>query len=569
MMAYWSINALSDARAAEICKLAISANTTHSQRIAMTGALYHRMYKLFLRQNDQEQADAVLEDGYKLGFTECLYLKTSLLDYTNPNTATWALYGRLISAPNLSGEIWAGIEGWIQPQTALEWHELLDAEQERLALVAGFHRARAKALHGLGRSEMAIAALERALEIGVSDLGTAWNEIATYYSEIPADDDSISRRLDAFSKAVIHNPNNRLSLEAPKAEIPCVTPEANLSRELDRIQRFHERIILTIFFELRAHEPLETLLKRYERQFEIEMSMPAYGDCEALWNAYVAGSPLPEIVPPDNNTVKIFVIRLMNSVTRVNIARIWAQDRALMKSTGIETKSLRKLHSSLAQAIDGDWGAYLEGAKYPNERAKKTVLQRETECCFQNRIINSGQFDLPDLEGDGRDVGVVDSFYTNGRNVFTFAAASPFIFVTAGAGSRPFMLYYPGENLIVDLGARLGHMLDDFHMNNLLSRYITRLAANATAYNASRQTVRQRDDKNTAPRKITLNINTAENFAHHVWNFYTGLERQLSFGSMANAAAMHIAGTEFFGALRDIFLKLLIFRWEPSVLRAM
>ncbi|MEX0969612.1 MAG: hypothetical protein WD046_04085 [Paracoccaceae bacterium] len=553
MMSHWSINALPDARAAEICKLGLAANTTHSQRIAMTGALFHRIYKLFVRVGDDDQAGSVLKDGCELGFHECIYLNTSKLDHQNPSRYTWEAYGRLVSAPELSGEIWAGIVSWICPQTAQKWLELLDAQQERLEQVAGFQRARAKAYQSCNRYEQAVNALMCALKSGASDVGTIWNEIVSNTLLILPTQENALQRLEAFSNAVIYNPSNRLSLEALKAELLRANPEANVLGELDCIQRSQDRIILTIFFELRAHEPLETLLKRYSSQFEAETILPAYRDCEALWNAYVKGAPLPAIALPDNNTVKIFIIKMMRGAKRVNIARNWAGDRALMKSTPINTKSLRQLHMTLAQEIDPHWAAYLDEAKYPNDQAKKTVLQRETECCFQSRILNSGQFSLPDLAGDGLDVGVVDSFYTNGRNVFTFAGASPFIFVTAGAGSRPFMLYYPDQNIIVDLGARLGHMLDDFHMNNLLSRYISRLAENTVAYNASRQTVQKRADISPAPRKITLNINTAENFAHHVWNFYTGLERQLRFGSMKNVGAIHFAGTEFFGALNEIF----------------
>lgn len=553
MIAHWSIGALPDERAAEICELALAANTTSADRKAMTGGLFFQMYKLFNRLNRPARAAEIVREGEAVGFIECTFLSLAEVPESASAPDVWMRYARLLEADYLSGEIWSGVAARIIPETAARWLGLLEKHKARLDGTIGYRQACAKAFRCLDQPLRAAEELRAAIALGANGPGGLWTEIVSLYTAAGSDAVGPDLLYEALHAAVIHNPSNRLSLEDLKAELRRRDPQVDIAAALDRIQRAEPRLILTIFFELRSTQPLETLLERYARQFEAEMAEPGYKACAALWDAYVAGEPLPEITQPDNHATKVFVIRLMRGATRVNIARNWAQDRAAMQGRKINTRALRDLHGQLTSQLDPAWGAYLAQAAYSCDAARETVRDRETKCCFQNRVVNSGLFNLPDLAASGEEVETVDTFYTNGRTVFTFAGDAPFILVTAGAGSRPFMLYYPEENLIVDLGARLGHMLDDFHMNNLLSRYITRLAEHVPAYNVARTKVLARRGAPSAPRRLVLNINTAENFAHHVWNFYTGLERQLAYGSMAHVEALHFAGTEFFAPLHNIF----------------
>jgi hypothetical protein len=55
------------------------------------------------------------------------------------------------------------------------------------------------------------------------------------------------------------------------------------------------------------------------------------------------------------------------------------------------------------------------------------------------------------------------------------------------------------------------------------------------------------------PRSVVVAMGRAENFAHHLWNYYPGLQRLVDTGLAERVSELHSAGTEFFGPVQGVF----------------
>lgn len=195
------------------------------------------------------------------------------------------------------------------------------------------------------------------------------------------------------------------------------------------------------------------------------------------------------------------------------------------------------------------WQAHLERARYASPQAADTVLACERFTGFQDRAIDAGRLEVPDPL-TGEPCFAIDSFVAYGRCAYLFPGREPFYLLTTGAGMKATALYLPGRRLLLDLGASLPQMLREELLANTLGIQIGRLARHAPACAAALAASRQTQ---AAPRQIVLCLGSAENFAHHHWNYLPAVERQVLAGRAGRISQVLSFGSEFFGPFTGLY----------------
>lgn len=191
-------------------------------------------------------------------------------------------------------------------------------------------------------------------------------------------------------------------------------------------------------------------------------------------------------------------------------------------------------------------GGYLQGrldsARFVSEVARQTVLETERFCAFQDRTIETRELRVPDpLSGFQK--ATRDSYHTYGRGVYMFAGDRLFYLITGGAGHKATAFYIPSARLIIDLRAGNEKIMTPDVMATTFSAQIKRLAENNNAF-ISCLSVRENE---ISKKEVVLMAGQIENFAHHIWNFYPGIEKIINAGNAKNVDSVYSFGSEFFG----------------------
>jgi hypothetical protein len=191
----------------------------------------------------------------------------------------------------------------------------------------------------------------------------------------------------------------------------------------------------------------------------------------------------------------------------------------------------------------------LAQASFVSAYARNTAEVREDYAGFQDRIVRDQDFAFKD-PFSGETCYAIDSWQKYGRTCYMFRGRELFYIISGGAGSKALCLYVPKLELVLDFRAGLEKLLKHFLLSNTLAGIASRLAGLAGTYNRAIAAPKRTEPRR---RKIVLSLQQTQNFAHHYWNFYTGLERIVLAGNASNVSRIQFSSSEFFGRLDHLF----------------
>ena len=120
---------------------------------------------------------------------------------------------------------------------------------------------------------------------------------------------------------------------------------------------------------------------------------------------------------------------------------------------------------------------------------------------------------------------------------------------TAGESKRLAGMLLARANVVIDLGAELERYLTVHRLATVLSTMLRRVARMPDRYAAAIMS----DLPYDAPRSVAVVVGSAQNFAHHLWNYFPGLERIADEGLTGHVDEIRVAGTEFYGPIAHLF----------------
>lgn len=213
----------------------------------------------------------------------------------------------------------------------------------------------------------------------------------------------------------------------------------------------------------------------------------------------------------------------------------------------------RALYDNIASflTIDGAWQSTLASADFSTAAASLTVRRTEAYCGYQDRAIRNGTLHFAD-PFTGSVISASDSCLLFGRSCYLFLGKHPFYLICAGAGAKAMCLYIPKFNLIIDFNAGVSKFLSVGLFANTFSMLSVRFQKHVNRYNSM---ISQGPRKAQQP-EIIITMQQAANPAHHLWNFFTGLERIILSGNVDHVSEVMFGGTEFYGPLSGLYPEL-------------
>ncbi|TSH98684.1 hypothetical protein FOZ76_02755 [Verticiella sediminum] len=247
-----------------------------------------------------------------------------------------------------------------------------------------------------------------------------------------------------------------------------------------------------------------------------------------------------------HNTAHMVVRFNRGGMRSIKIMRPNRDDEEYLSSLGIQWQVLQGFFSDFLQ-LASSRELELDQAIYSSTVAKEHIHLLERYTAYQDRIVSSGVFELPD-PWSGRSTKAFDSVVIHDRQVFSFRGKSLFIFMSGGAGGKALCIYIPTHNLVLDLEARLPRHIGPAYISNVMAVYYKRAEK---AY--SRYLEASAGAEDAGPRKVVLFHGKIENFAHHLFNFYPGFERINKADLAENVSRIVYSGTLYFGDPRLVF----------------
>lgn len=214
----------------------------------------------------------------------------------------------------------------------------------------------------------------------------------------------------------------------------------------------------------------------------------------------------------------------------------------------IDWQRVRADAARLINFSQGDLPVWLAEANYASQTARDVVLSTEQFCAFQDRAISAKELRVPDL-ATGLERAARDSYHTYGRGVYLFGGMEPYYLLTGGAGHKASAIYVPARRLIIDLRAGNKKILSPDVLATTFAAQVKRLADHNEDFAKSMAMAEATIHKS----KLVLMAGQIENPAHHIWNFYPGIEKIVRGGHSANIDELQTFGSEFLGRFTNIF----------------
>lgn len=186
--------------------------------------------------------------------------------------------------------------------------------------------------------------------------------------------------------------------------------------------------------------------------------------------------------------------------------------------------------------------------EFVSSYARDYVERNEPCLAFQSRSIRDRRLRLRDPFTNTEQVPF-DTVIAHGRTVYSFGDRELTWLIAGGGGSKAVCLLIPRLRLIIDLGAMIWPHLPPAKIATTQAVMTKRVAAQRDAY--ARAIARRPDP--TRDQTVVVQTLSVENFAHHLWNTFPGVERIAEFGLARNVDEVHTVGTEFFGSFLEMF----------------
>jgi hypothetical protein len=191
---------------------------------------------------------------------------------------------------------------------------------------------------------------------------------------------------------------------------------------------------------------------------------------------------------------------------------------------------------------DPHWEETLLTSRMAGEIARRRFVDKEAECGWVDRTLAAGCLTFIDPR-TGHSCIAMDSIMAFGRCLYRFEGKEPFFLLTGGPWNAPQGIYLPQSGYVISFGGEWSSRLRGEMLANILSAYLKRR-------------VRPQLRRHGSPEAMTLLIPPVDNFAHHIWNYLSGIERAHRLGTIDRVAVVQFAGTEFFGPVEDLFPEL-------------
>lgn len=356
------------------------------------------------------------------------------------------------------------------------------------------------------------------------------------------------------------NPSDRALLEARLAADANGGPggRANRLEALRRLQAESPVLLPAAAVELVRESGAAAVAAEFGEQAERFRRSPGGQALAAVWSAHAAGGPLDAALAARAAAVRgpeaqLFFLLRRPAPRRFRLLDLRDGERAELDAAGVDWRAqLAELRAALLPHTP-ESAEFLRGARFAGAAAGEKVRTTEAHCGYQERMVATGGLSWPDPDGGGARRHALDGCVVYGRAAYMFKGrGGVFYLLAGGAGAKLLGLYLPGREVFLDFDAAVGEATSDVSMANLLAVVARRLCRSAELYNAA-VTAPERFGR---PRTPVVAVGRIQNFAHQVWNHYSGVERLVRSGLADRIGRVLTAGTEFFGPFEGIFPEL-------------
>ncbi|PLL14364.1 hypothetical protein C0V75_02705 [Tabrizicola sp. TH137] len=350
--------------------------------------------------------------------------------------------------------------------------------------------------------------------------------------------------------AVLAHPTDRTRLAAWEAV--AIGPGEDRIEALFALLDESPDLMRSVVMRLADLMPPADLKARLADRIARLFQTPPMVRARRFWRLFAEGRPIGPAEARAMLAADKFLLFLLapQNRRRVSVFAPGRADLAQCARLGIDLAALAEALRPLLRCHPV-WAAVLDQTAFPEGGARTHVETVEPFCGYQDRAVETGRLPMPD-PFSGRMVHPVDSCAIYGRACYHYLGTHPFFLITHGSGAKASAIYIPKFDLVLDLGAKANRAGFTRELTNLLVVLATRAARSVSDYNAAMA----RGPAPDRPRRVLLSITQVPNFAHHIWNYYSGLERVFLEGNGDRIAEVLFGGTEFFGPLDDFYPEL-------------
>ncbi|WP_426955441.1 hypothetical protein [Muricoccus radiodurans] len=352
---------------------------------------------------------------------------------------------------------------------------------------------------------------------------------------------------ERLGDAILLRPMDRLLVERVLDRLASTAPADALLDWLEALQDTAPEPQRALLLTLLGRRGDAHVRARFAPLLGRAAGRPDMASLDRLWTAWIAGRPLPAedlaIAQGAHPVTAELYFRLVAPAPR-NVAlfgRVAEQDLAPF---GVATEALRRFALDFLQPGTEAWRERLATALRLPGPDRRVVAKAERECGYIDRIVATATLSMADPLS-GEPVPCADSFIAFGRSIYVFRGLETFVLICSGPWASAIGLHLPRLGLSITFGPSANAALGGEQLANVLVQLLRRAIRHAASPPAP------------SPRPgPVLFVPATENFAHHLWNFYSAIERLAVTGLIDRLSRVIFFGTEFFGPLEELFPEL-------------
>jgi hypothetical protein len=370
-----------------------------------------------------------------------------------------------------------------------------------------------------------------------SDWHIALVEAVEAAGDARAVDDAYRGLILADSTSVKHVDAWTNSLRA-RSDTDAVGPLLDLQRSIDEPL---PATLLRILSSERADEGRQVLAGQIARFVASDESQL----CWSAWADYTSLRPLDEKVATGVRQLPTSVIQL---VFLADPPKIVTLAEAVGAGLGVSAEAVNWYETEFLRAdVPAGWA----DREFISDYARARVEVDERRLGYQNRIVRDRRFVLRDPYTN-HEVVPFDNLNLFGRTLYAFGEERMTLLVAGNFGSSALFLSLADRNVLVDLGADMWQHMLLFRATNLHAQLLRRVAEKRELFAAACAA----PPSVVAERRVVVMSMMVDNFAHHLWNCFPGIERLVDAGLAPHVDEVRVGGSEFFGPLVQLFPEL-------------
>lgn len=354
---------------------------------------------------------------------------------------------------------------------------------------------------------------------------------------------------DRIIDAIKADPSDRLIVEGYFDRVRDASSAEEALEAVARIQDGSDEPIYSVLMSVSDHKTPAWTIERFGPMLAKYAESPKAMAYRAAWTAFLNGETMPQasrqVISGDRiRHDQLYFHYLDPRLVQLPLMRPRAREALVEK--GVHVDELRAYVREFMALPEGRWRNILETSPITEPSARETYMRSESECAFLDRIVEDGELKMMDPL-TGEIVNATDSFIAFGRTLFAFRGKELFYLVSGKPWSAALGIYIPRLSLSIPFGSMPTSLLGDA-IPNMLAEAIKREARHGFDRTGATDEIAV-----DGPRQVAMYVPPTENFAHHIWNFYSALERVILRGLDSRLDKVIFSGTEFFGPLQELF----------------